>query len=154
MAEEFKVITTQEELDNVIRDRIRRAKDAEAAKYADYSSIKEELENGRKTLNEYKENLGKTQKAYEDELAKNKTLTAENLRTIAAIEAGLPVSMRDRLKGEDADALKKDAEELSKALNAGKPVPPLRKSDSETFAEQEKNKAYEGLLKGLTRKEN
>ena len=87
MAEEFKVITTQEELDNVIRDRIRRAKDAEAAKYADYSSIKEELENGRKTLNAYKENLGKTQKAYEDELAKNKTLTAENLRTIAAIEA-------------------------------------------------------------------
>ena len=37
MAEEFKVITTQEELDNVIRDRIRRAKDAEAAKHADYS---------------------------------------------------------------------------------------------------------------------
>lgn len=154
MAEEFKVITTQEELDNVIRDRIRRAKDAEAAKYADYSSIKEELENGRKTLNEYKENLGKTQKAYEDELAKNKTLTAENLRTIAAIEAGLPVSMRDRLKGEDADTLKKDAEELSKAFNAGKPVPPLRKSDSTTFAEQEKNKAYKGLLEGLTRKEN
>ena len=54
MAEEFKAITTQEELDNVIRDRIRRAKDAEAAKYADYSSIKEELENSRKTLNEYK----------------------------------------------------------------------------------------------------
>jgi peptidoglycan hydrolase CwlO-like protein len=55
MSEEFKAITTQDELDNVIKDRLARQKETIESQYQDYEEIKkrkEDLETEVGVLNE------------------------------------------------------------------------------------------------------
>ncbi|MDO4681093.1 MAG: DUF4355 domain-containing protein [Aerococcus sp.] len=51
----------------------------------------------------------------------------DNMRTRVALEQGLPYSLADRLRGEDEDALTKDAQSLSQMVNRGND--PLRSTE-------------------------
>lgn len=113
---EFKIIETQEQLDEIIKNRIERVK----AKYADYDSLSakvQDLETEKLKLTE----LLDKQKEIEGN-DKNKIAELEKgiqgwetkaLKQKVAIKYNLPFDLADRLKGDSEESLTKDAERLA-----------------------------------------
>lgn len=127
---EFKVIETQEQLNEVIGERIRRAEEKAAEKYSDYDALKSKNE-------EYATQLGDLQKQLQEQAEKIEGHNAEvdalnakvqayessSLKTRIALESGLPYKMAERLTGDDEAAIKKDAEMMVKLMGAHNTVP-------------------------------
>lgn len=113
---EFKIIETQEQLDEIIKNRIERVK----AKYADYDSLSakvQDLETEKLKLTE----LLDKQKEIEG-VDKNKIAELEKgiqgwetkaLKQKVAIKYNLPFDLADRLKGDSEGSLTEDAERLA-----------------------------------------
>ena len=147
---DFTVIETQEQLDAVIMDRIRRAKESEAKKYEgwkspeDVESLTKELSDKVKTL---EESAAETQKAMEEQkqkIAEGDKYRTDLEKTRIALKAGLDVKYADRLRGETAEDWEKDAKELaqdfaaaSKAVPVGsyEPTKQGKRSNAEIFAD-------------------
>ena len=121
---EFTPIETQEQLDKIIGERIARAKQSAAEKYADYEDIK--AKNA-----EYVQQISSLQaqlQAQTDTLAGNDDVVAalnakiakyetDSVKTAIALEMGLPYQMAGRLNGEDEKAIRADAEAMVKLIN-------------------------------------
>lgn len=148
---EFKVIETQEQLDEVIKKRLEREK----AKYADYDSLSEKIQN----LEAEKLNLqGIIEKNKESEEV-SKTRIAELEKTIGsweskalkqqvAINYNLPFELATRLQGDTEDSLNEDAERLASLVNVSKSVvTPL--ADVESKQVGGVDGAWRDLVKGL-----
>ena len=74
---------------------------------------------------------------------KNKEL--ENLRTKIAIEYGVPISLANRIVGEDEESIKKDAQGLSDMFKQSNiPPPPLKNMEPEGMSTLEKG--YSNLV--------
>lgn len=131
---EFKVIETQEQLDAVIADRIKRAQettrkefegflspeDAEK-KYAGYLSPEAEKK-------KYAGYLSPEEVAKKD--AKIKGYETNSVKMRIAHENGIPFELAERLSGESEDDIRKDAETMAKYLQR-KNVPPLASTEPE-----------------------
>lgn len=113
---EFKVIETQEQLDEVIKKRLEREK----AKYADYDSLSEKVQK----LETEKLNLQDIITKYEEAEGVSKTRIAEleknvgvwetkALKQKVAIKYNLPFDLADRLQGDNEESLTEDAERLA-----------------------------------------
>lgn len=127
---DFKVIETQEQLNEVIGERIRRAEEKAAEKYSDYDALKSKNE-------EYATQLGDLQKQLQEQAEKIEGHNAEvdalnakvqayessSLKTRIALESGLPYKMAERLTGDDEASIKKDAEMMVKLIGANQTVP-------------------------------
>ena len=149
MAELEKVITTQEELDEIIKDRVARAKDSAAKKYEGWISpedSKKAMADMQKQLEELQKAVAdaeKTIKAKDEMIAEGERYKTDLDKTRIAIAAGLDVKYASRLQGDNAEAWKKDAEDLAKDFAAArKPVstpigssetPPGKTSTSKQF---------------------
>lgn len=115
MSEEFKAITTQEEFNAAIKDRIARAESKVRDEYKDY--VKPDTYKDYIAPDKYNEDLqaeqDKTAAAEKDRdtyKTQVENLQTEALRTKVALESGIPLSLADRLKGTTEEELKKDAE--------------------------------------------
>lgn len=161
MAEEFTPITTQEEFDAKIKDRLAREK----AKYADYETIKSELatlKGEKTTLSQTIETLrgenATIQTQLEEANTKVKGYEVDKLRRDAAKAAKLDESLAERLKGDTAEELQADAEELAKALKKGRRgVPTFRAEpddDGPGSGDNERKASLKGMLEELIPKEN
>ena len=134
MAEEFKTITTQEELDRIIADRLAR----ERKKYDGFDGYKADSE-ALKAL-QAQDLPGQVTKLTEQVSRLTADLQAEKdksaaanlalLRGRIAREAGLPDALADRLTGADEKALRKDAETLAGLVNAGQKPAPMAEAES------------------------
>jgi len=131
MSEEFKVIETQEQLNEVIGARIKRAEEKASAKYEGWTSP-EELEKLKETYNAEIKKLtdaaAGVQTALEEKDAK--IAEGEKYRTVLektriAIEAGLKVEYAERLRGDTEEEWRADAEALAKDFAASHVVAPL-----------------------------
>ena len=138
---EFTIIETQEQLDRVIGERIRRAEataEAKAAeKYQDYSAVKTQNEELTKQIAQLTEQITKqtetidSNKAIVDDLtAKVQGYETASVKTKIALELGLPYQMAERLNGADEQAIRKDAEAIVKLIGAQKPLAPLGSGES------------------------
>lgn len=128
---EFTPITTQEQFDNAIKDRLERAK----AKYegftspADLDKIRADYDKQIADLNAAAEASAKKYAGYDKELAdrdaKIKGFETASIKTRVAFEMGLPYGAADFLKGEDEASIKKSAEALKKLQGASgtRPAP-------------------------------
>lgn len=140
MSEEFTPITTQEQFDKAITDRLQR----ERAKYADYDQLKANAEKYKDydVLKKKAESYDADKQKWETDLAKANTTIAEqkdkikgyetdSVKTRIANEFGLPYEMIDRLKGSSEDEIRKDAETISKLIVNGKKITvlPLHSND-------------------------
>ena len=123
MADEFKPINSQEELNTIIADRIRRAEEAAKKPYADYDSLKTKTESYEKTIADLNDKI----KGYEDEKAKSGTQVQElqdkikSYETKAtkikiAHEVGIPYDIAERLTGDSEDDIRKDAENMARFI--------------------------------------
>ena len=113
----FKTINTQEELDEVLKDRLHRAEE----KYSNYTSP-EDLE---KIKSEYDSQLATIR-------AENATLRTGALKSAIATEMNIPASLASRIQGSTEDEIRKDAQVLADAFKAQQPVLPLSGQDTAT----------------------
>ena len=141
---EFKPIETQEQLDAIITDRIKRAQDAVRREYADYPDLKKQTEGFESARADWT----KQQQALEQTIAQQKGAIAryesDALKRRIADEVGLPAAMAGRLTGEDEAALRKDAEGLLPLLRTHQ-APPLRDPEAKPTGDDK----YRRILAGL-----
>lgn len=129
---EFKPITTQEEFDAAIKERLSREK----AKYSDYDQLKSrvtelETENvGLKSTieanNQSKEDADKQLEEMQNQISNYETVS---LRTRVALQYGLPYDLADRLQGTDEESFKADAERLAGYMKSKESIPPLKTNE-------------------------
>lgn len=149
---EFKAITTQEELDSIVKARVAR----EREKFSDYEELKEQLANFedlKKQLADYEakettyQNTINDLKTRETELTSqvetlNGDLTKTRLQTAKqriATEYGLPLDLAERLQGDDEEGFKADAERLASYLAPKQPTPPLKSNEPAIADSKEAN---------------
>ena len=147
---DFKPITTQEEFDAAIKERLSREK----AKYSDYDQLKSrvtelEKENvGLKSTiegnNQSKADADKQLEELQNQIAGYETAS---LRTRIALQYGLPYDLADRLQGTDEESFKADAERLAGFIKPATKVAPVR--STEPVLEKTENTLYKNLIQGL-----
>lgn len=130
---DFKVISTQEEFDAAIKDRIARAEQtAEARVRAELkndldkvttleSSIKSlttERDGFRQKAEENATEITKLQGQITENDKKLKAYEMDALKLKIAQETGIPISERGRLTGETEEEIRKDADTFSKVFKA------------------------------------
>lgn len=147
--EGFKVIESQEELDRIIKDRLKRERESTQKSYEGWVSP----EDHKKALNDAKQTLEDLKKAHESDTktieeltAKNKTYETASLKSRIAREVGLPYEWVDRIRGEDEESIKADAESLKKLVGNGSPIPT---KSTETVLPDKSSMAYKSVLDGI-----
>jgi len=133
---EFKVIETQEQLDAIIKDRLSRntktVTDEVKKQYEGYISP-DDAAKGKKTLEDEIEKLKKQITEKDTSISslekKNKEYEIASVKAKIAREHGLPAELAERLKGENEEEYKADAEALSKIITPEKPPAPMFNSE-------------------------
>jgi len=157
MANLEKPITTQEELEAVLKERLKR----EGEKYEKYTSpddvakIKKDYDDQIKTLNASLTTANEKASKYDKDIAerdaKIKGYETDSVKTRIAHEVGLPYGMSSRLKGDTEDDIRKDAEALHKLMNASNGnVPPLADPEKPVTKEDANTTALKGMLQTMT----
>ena len=147
---EFKPITTQEEFDAAIKERLSREKE----KYGDYDQLKSrvaELEEEnvglKSTIEATNQSKADADKQLEDLQKQISGYETASLRTRVALQHGLPYDLADRLQGTDEESFKADAERLAGFMKSNQPVAPVR--ETEPVLEKTENTLYKNLIQGL-----
>lgn len=150
---EFKPITTQEELDSIIGERLKRQKESISKQYTDYEDLKTKNVDLEKELTELKKSIesstsSKTEleKQIEELTGKVKAHDLSSLKIKYALENGIPYHLAGRISGDDEDSIKADAESLSDFFKSQTPPPPLKNTEKKVSGE---DVAYQNILKGL-----
>ncbi len=140
---EFKPITTQEEFDAAIKERLSREK----AKYSDYDQLKSrvtelETENVdlKSTIEANNQSKADADKQLEEMQSKIAGYETASLRTRVALQYDLA----DRLQGTDEESLKADAERLAGYMKPKESIPPLK--TNEPNLGDDKDAALKGML--------
>lgn len=152
---DFKAITTQEEFDNAIKERLLRQKESIEKEYADYAELKKQNEDLQAEIGGLKTTLSETNKKTEnydkdiaDRDAKIAAFETANLRTRIASENGIPFDLAGRLVGDDEESITADAKRLAELVgNRGADLPPLK--DVEPQLGDSEDSAYKSLLDNL-----
>lgn len=146
----FKVIESQEELDNIIRDRIERARNSVKAEMEEKFKDYEELKTKSSQFDEFKSQSETTiaelngKLANYDELEKkNKQFETDSLKVKVCLEKGLPYQMAQRLNGSTKEEMEQDAETLLSLMP--KNGAPLKNQEPRKVS----NDPYLKLVRGL-----
>lgn len=155
--EEFKPITTQEEFETRLTERLVQKERSVSKKYEGYTSpedlvkIKEDYDSQISALNEKLGNaekdfskkyesytspddLAKIKKDYDDKIAKYES---DSVKTRIAMEMGIPAELKDRLKGSNEDELREDAKLLAGFSKRKTPLASTEPSDSKDDSKRE-----------------
>lgn len=144
---EFKVIETQEQLDKVIGERIRRAEEKAAEKYSDYEAIKTQNEEYVKQIAQLQEATKGNQGTIDELKAQVQNYESSSLKTKIALEIGLPYQMAGRLSGSNEEEIRADAETMAKLIGNQKPVAPI--GSNEPVVTNPKDAAWTKLVAEL-----
>lgn len=156
MAEEFQPITSQEQLDSVIKDRINRLNEKHAKeiseKYSDYDTMKDKITNYEKQIGDLTaamDGLNQKVSAHDAEIAerdaKIKDFELGAIKTRVAHDLGLSYDAIDFLRGDDEASILSSAESL-KSLVGTKTAPSY---NAEPVNQNSENAAYKGMLANL-----
>jgi chromosome segregation ATPase len=145
---EFTPITTQEEFDAAIGERLKREKEATAKKISDYEAANTKLSGQVGSLTKELEEANKKISGFDEErtalTAKIQGYESDSVKTRIALEIGLPYEMASRLSGDDEETIRKDAEGMYKLIGNVQPTPPLKSTEGDP--EDDKTAAYKSLL--------
>lgn len=124
----FEAITTQEQLDSVISQRLERERDKVTkeveAKYSDYDTIKNERDTLSTRVSTLETDNAAKDTQITDLASKVAKYESDSAKTRIAKEFGLPDEIATRLAGEKEEDWRKDAEALSKIVKQnGNPAP-------------------------------
>lgn len=141
MAEEFKPINTQEEFNQAISQRLEQARNAERQKFADYDSIKTQLEG-------LQQDVAAKDTTIADLQGQLKTSRSDLVKTRIALEKGLPQELCSRLVGETEEELRADADKLAGLMTKKKTPPPMKEPEGEPPGSS-KDAALRSLLSSI-----
>lgn len=139
----FEAITTQEQLDNIISERLKRERETTEKKvresiekeylekYGDYEELKtrsdeygKQIEEFNQTIKDNSDKLAGYEKSSKEAQEKLKKYEMDSMKMKIAHETGIPFELASRLSGEDEAAIRKDAEGMSRFIsNRRKPAP-------------------------------
>lgn len=154
---EFKAITTQEEFDSAIKERIERERRTQAEKYADYEEIKSKLGTYEKQVGDLNAALDSANEIianHSNELSerdsKIKAYETNSVKMRIANEMGLSYDATNFLTGDDEETIRQSAESLKKLVGTTNNVPPLATTEPENYGGENQTKtALKEMLKGL-----
>ena len=151
MAKEFQAITSQEQLDNVIGERLRRQKEQFEEKIKEYEALKEEnsklqteLEQKNQFIEENKKETSMKTEDYENLEKELNTLKLQQLKQKIAINNGIPLDLANRLSGDNEETLLEDAKTLSQFINSNPTPQPLKSVEDKNVNDEDM--AYRQLL--------
>lgn len=156
MSEEFKTITTQEELDKVISGRLKR----ESEKYqnqineltSERDSLKIQLGEKDKALETGKSGAEKLNKRIEELEGKVGQYEKANMKRTIALQNGIPYDLADRLTGSNEEELIADAKKLAEYIAKPSNIPPLKSSEPKGSQLEGKEAALLQMSKNLINK--
>lgn len=162
----FEAITTQEQLDSIIGERLKRERETVEKKlresiekeylekYGDYEELKtktdeygRQIEGFNQTIKDNSEKIAGYEKSSGEMQAKLKKYEMDSMKMKIAHEAGIPFELASRLSGEDEAAIRKDAESISKFISKKKTSAPLASADPEKL--DSKQIAMKSMLDNL-----
>ncbi len=151
----FKPIETQEELNNIIKDRLKRERESTEKRFEGYISPEEHakaLAESNKAFDDYKKAHEGDEALIKDLTAKNKSYETASLKSRIAHEVGLSYEWIGRISGEDEKSIRADAESLKKLVGAGQTVV-LPTKNPEANENVSDNK-YKAVLNGINKNNN
>lgn len=129
---DFQIIETQEQLDKVIGERIKRAEQKAAEKYADYDEIKSQnagyvtqIAQLQSQLQAQADQIKTGESTVADLTTKVQQYETASVKTKVALELGLPYQMASRLTGNDEKEIRADAEVMKQLIGAQAQPAPL-----------------------------
>ncbi len=138
---EFKPIETQEQLDEVLRDRLSRAEKKYSEQYSGYLSpddvtertkeLEDKITELSNSLNGANDKATKDAQTIADLEARNKEYETASVKSRIAYEVGIPHELANKLSGETEEDIRKDAEAM-KPFVTQKAVAPLRNPEAGT----------------------
>lgn len=151
---EFKEITTQEQFDEAIKERLLRQKESIEKEYADYAELKARNVEMETEIGELNTTLTETTKKYENydqEISERDAKIAgyetSNLRTQIALKHGIPFNLAGRLVGDDEASITEDAKSLAELVGNQETVAPLKVTEPDLG--DGKDGAYKSLIENL-----
>lgn len=155
---EFKIIETQEQLDALIGDRLKRDRESYAKKFDGWKSpedIKKITDGLNARIKSLEDDAAATKKTIEDkdaEIAKGAKYRADLEKTRIALKAGLDIKYADRLRGENAEEWEKDAKELAKDFSAAHVTAPPASHEPVMTNKESKTAARDAAFKSMLSK--
>ena len=150
----FEAITTQEQLDAVIKDRLERERKTLTEKYSDYDDLKEKVSDYEKQIGDLNKSIKDNEKKYADydqQLSalqtKVKGYESDSVKTRIAQEFGLDAGLANRLTGETEEDIRKDAEALKEIV--GSTSVQRINYNPESTAKDEENAALKNMLQAM-----
>lgn len=145
-------INTQEEYDNLVKERIDRAKKSEREKFAGYDDYKTKAEKYDTDIKAKDEKYNTDIKAKDDEIAelnkKIKQYESDSAKAKVLSEFGLSQDLKNRIFGDDEEALRADAQKLQQIIGVQK-TQPLADPESEDDTEDDERTALKKTLKTI-----
>lgn len=153
MSEEFQAITSQDQLNAIIGDRIKRAQESVEKKYADYISPEDHqkaLADANKAFDDYKKAHEGDEQTIADLTAKNRAYETASLKSRIAHEVGLSYEWIGRINGEDEKSIRADAESIKKLVGSGSNTVLMPTKNAEADADyDESSAALKSVLNGI-----
>lgn len=152
---EFRPITTQEELDAVISDRLKRERETSAKKYEGWKSpddIQKLMDDHAKELKKLQDAAAETEKVLkekDDQIAESARYRTDLEKTRIALAAGLKIDYADRLRGENVDEWKADAEVLARDFAASHTAAPVGNPDPSSGNQSTRDQFASWLNSGI-----
>lgn len=154
---EFKVIETQEALDEVLKSRLEREK----KKYETFTSPEDvqklkddhlkELEVLQSEIKALKEKPAELQSTIEELTKQNKAYETDSVKTRIASELGLSMESLKFLKGESEEEIRKSAEDFKTIIDKNSKIIPL--ASTEAKQKDSVEQAYRGMLSQLKKED-
>lgn len=126
---EFTPITTQEEFDAAIGERLKRERRAITEQYGDYENLKTKVA-------DYEAQIGGLTKERDALQAKVKGYESSSVKMRIAHETGIPYELADRLSGQTEDEIRADAKRISGFLAPVRQAAPLKSTEPANVSAQ------------------
>ena len=149
--EGFKPIETQEELNAIIKDRLKRERESTEKRFEGWVSPEDHakaIEDANKAFDDYKKVHEGDEQTIKELTAKNKEYETATLKSRIAHEVGLSYEWISRISGDDEQSIRSDAESLKKLVGSGNNVPIPTKS-TETETPNAHNVSVKSVLNGI-----
>lgn len=133
---EFTPITTQEQFDAMISERLKRERETLSRKYGDYDELKSRVTDYEKQLGDMSRSMEEQSRKYagydktlEELRAQVKGYETHSVKMRIAHETGIPYELAGRLSGETEEDIRRDAEGLSRFIGSPTPAAPLKSTE-------------------------